>query len=360
MWWLTAAAALAFPVSLPTGESRGAWTAALEEAGLQVGPAALPPHATIAAVGTRWRVTVVDARGVAHQVIVTPADTDAARSDLGWLMVSLARPTRLDGLPELPPLPPPAPASRAPEPQQAPAPAPPVQQPTTAAQPKPVPVDVPPGMVETLPVTTETLLAEALPEVPAEELPPDDLLGVFLPPSVDTRRQTSTGIWGRASLFIGLRDEAAAPGAELAVGPAIGVVRVGFTGSWTAPTNVVAAGAGRRVRTIEGLIGTWWTPQTGALLGLSAGWSERTWSDERTLVARDGLPVLAVDAGGALSLGGGWRILPALRLQQDLATTTLTVDGAPVGRLAPTTVTLRVGLDGGTLDPSAPPRAPGD
>ncbi len=373
MWWLTVALAWAFPVALPTGEDAEAWALPLAAAGLHVGSAETGPHATMEAAGVRWRVTVRDSRGIAHQVVVTPPRSALERADVAWLVASLGRPTvSATALPDLPPLPGPLarPSEVAPPPVSPPplspavaaapdvrAPEPPTAPSTPALadgapQSPPAPESEPVATTPASPVDPEEPAPPA--PVPPLELPPADVLGVMRPPPADTRRVTPTGLWGRAAVALGLRDEAAAPAAEVAFGPGIGVVRLGLVGAMTAPLALAPAGPERRLRSVDVLAGGWWTPRTGALLGVAAGWSERTWSDGRTLVARDGLPVLAVDAGGALPLGRGVRLLPVLRLQQELATTSLVVDAEPIGTLSPTTVTVRIGIDVTTMDPFSP------
>ncbi|MFT5457368.1 MAG: hypothetical protein ACI9K2_003861 [Myxococcota bacterium] len=356
--WLALAASLAatagtVPVSLPPGVDVAAWTEPFAAAGLELGPSAdSVPRATIVGVGMRWRLTVVDRAGVGHQVIVSPPTTPAERSDLAWLVASLVRPTVALGA--LPPLP------------ARPASPPPLRPPTT-------PIDVPAGSAKSAPTPVPPTPAEpeapevvsTTPESPLLEPPspptayvefPPDSLGL-LPPHLpaDARRVTTTGVWGRAGGGVGLRDGGAfAPGLEIGIGPAIGVTRLGVSVAWTAPAPIAAAGPRRRVASVDTLLGGWWTPQTGALLGIAVAWSERTWSDEGAAIARDGLPLLALEAGGAIPLRPGWRLLPTLRLQQDLAPTQLVVDGAPIGRLPPTTVTVRIGIDATTTDPFAP------
>ena len=370
MLLFVATALAAAPVSLPAGEQAASWVDALARSDLEVGEADRGPRARVVARGVRWQVTVIDSAGLAHQVVVEPAHDEASREDLGVLIRSLLRPSlAVGGLPPLPTVPPPEPPA-VPAPEPPPPPLAPVVT-SQAGEPTPDPPSTPepfhpspPEPAEAVPV----VIAEPVPEEPVapveppvdpSELDVPDVLGILTPPPAEApRRRLETGVWARAGVAAGMRDQAQiAPAAEVAVGPSLGRVRLGVLGAVVAPA-AVAVTDGRRVSSVDGLLGAWWGPRTHATLGVAAGWSERTWYEDAGPVLRDGVPLLAVDAGGALPLTGRLHLVPTLRLQQDLAATRIRVDDADVGQLAPTTVTLRIGIEWTSMDPFQEEDAP--
>ncbi len=327
---LSCLAALAAPLQfvLPTGESAADWTPALEAAGIEVSATATSAGVTIEAVGQRWRLTVISADQVVHQVVLDPPRDADAREDVAWLVASLVRPaTSLDLVPLLHPPPPLAPSA----PQVAiVAPAAPPSEP----EPEP-PSGVP---------VTPTSIDRGSPTPDPDEIPEDDLeIGLPLPAA---NRHQKSYLWTSTGVHLGLREHAAtAPGAAFTIGFARRGLRAGARACWTSTSVLDGAGPRRGVSSLDVIAGTWWAPRTGAMVGLGMGGSSRTWSDRSVTVASHTMPLIVIEVGAAADLGRGWRGMPTLRLQQDLAPTLVFADGEPLGRLSPTIVMISMGID---------------
>ncbi len=313
---LVGAAAAAVPVQLPPGESAAAWAEPLAMAGLVVGSASGGANVQIRSAASGWVLVVRSADGRVHEVPVSPATTDAAREDIGWLASSL-----LDGVsvPSGPaPVAPPPPAaasapSRTVRPSApvvvAPAPAP-VQPPSAVVpEPAPEPAPVPPAVS----VTIEPLPA----------------------PGETQRVRLSIGAGSALALRPGT-----GPTADFAIDTGVlprVPVYLGFAVSGTPPAPLTQLVGDQTLSNVDLSFIIGYHPDAPvaprADLGVGVAW--RQFKEADAIVAIVPFPTLSVRGGVAFRVADWASVEPGVRLGADLRGADLAMDGGKPVALSP-------------------------
>lgn len=323
-------------VRLPVTEEPTDWHHALDEASLQIWRVTDPPAPIVAQpAGARWRVTVTDASGVARQVFLPPPHTHQERLDFSWLVASLLRP-----LPRL----------------------------VTSSRTQPLPPQ--PSAPVTVPAPTPEVVAEFIEPVPPPEIAPgfenlqeEEIKGETLEVVIDVRPRVDVGrsssprqvLWARATPLLRLHEDGTrAPGGSISAGIGSSRLRWGAEVGWSGPVRPPEA-LPWSVRSLDLWGGVESQPREQVSLGLAVGSARRVWMNGDDRHVQPSVARLAFESGLRKPLGGPMTLIPTLRLEQDLAPTSLVVAGVPTGQISPTVIALRLNLEweARAMDPSS-------
>lgn len=335
MWsFLIATACLAGEPSirLPVTEEPSVWQAALSDGALTWWKEEdAPPEVSAEEAGDRWKVTVRDVAGVERQVFLSPPLSDQERREFTWLIVSLLRP-----LPQLT-----VPQTPSPEPTRTR-----VSQTTTNPQPsQPLPTEEAP----LFDASPEESLAEDRVEEPL-------LVAIDVQPraGVEPKERTPMTPWLRTTPLFRLHDDGTnSPGASVTLG--VGSPRlywggeVGWSGSVSPPQADPWS-----LHSLDLWIGAWSQPRQQVSLGFAAGTSRRVWSNGADRIVQPSVPKIAFESGLRKEFSDAMTFVPTVRLEQDIAPTTLVVAGVQAGQIAPTLISIRLNIEWTThpMDPS--------
>ncbi len=127
---------------------------------------------------------------------------------------------------------------------------------------------------------------------------------------------------------------------------------------WSGAVNPPQAGPWS-LQSLDLWIGAWSQPRQQVSLGFATGTSRRVWSNGDERLVQPSVPKIAFESGLRKELAGVVTLAPTVRLEQDLAPTTLVVAGVPAGQIAPTLVSLRLNVEWTfhPMDPSGSQRA---
>jgi hypothetical protein len=344
MWsFLIATACLASEPSirLPVTEDPSVWQDALSDGSLTWWHASdAPPAVSAEEAGDRWKVTVRDVAGVQRQVFLSPPHSDEARIEFTWLIVSLLRPLPRLGVREPPPLEPtprrvskPSASRASTQPSEAP--------PTEEAPPPDVLSEEPPA---------ERHVVESL------------LTAIDVQPRTTAapRGRTPTNLWIRTTPLFRLHDDGTnSPGGSVTVGAGSPRLYWGAEVGWSGAVNPPQAGPWS-LQSLDLWIGAWSQPRQQVSLGFATGTSRRVWSHGAERLVQPSVPKIAFESGLRKELTGVVTLVPTVRLEQDLAPTTLVLAGVPAGQIAPTLVSIRLNVEWTRhpMDPSGSQRAP--
>jgi len=308
-------------IRLPVTEEPSVWQAALSDGSLSWWQASdSPPAVSVEETGDRWKVTVRDVAGVKRQVFLPPPLSDRARMEFTWLVVSLLRPVPQLAIPE-----PPAPQ---PTPRRVPTSQVTLAEPTQT--PEPVPLDVP--------------SKESAVEVPIVE-PIQSVIAVKPRTEAAPRTHTPKNVWIRTTPLFRLHDDGTnSPGGSLTFGAGSPRLTWGGEVGWSGAVNPPQA-APWSLQSLDLWVGAWSQPRRQASLGFAIGSSRRVWSRGSERLVQPSVPKIAFESGLRKELSQVVTLVPTVRLEQDLAPTTLVVAGVPAGQIAPTLVSIRLNVE---------------
>lgn len=292
-------------LSLPPGEPASEWTEAASLGGFRLGLESTGDRVQITVDGARWRIHVVDADGVVHDVVVTAPGSSQAREDLVWLARSLLTPVAHGGWATVA-----APSLGALSSAPAPGPAPPLS-------PQPLGPSAPPA---------EPAAITASPPAPAVDVPPAPVAGVGLPSAVSTplsldpaqdasalaTRANPAGVSAGVGGLVAYRaDIGVAAGLRVDLLGQVGWLRVGGAAGWQPAVALVGLKEERSASELVFGAEVGWQGAgrlRPAVLG-GAGLSVRSFMQGKLVVDRVPTPYVGLRA--AL----GWAVRPGIVLE---------------------------------------------